>query len=109
MLKSDIFMQKKYLKKEKKIKANYGYTDGSGDYFITIDTDKCNGCNNCVQGCPENVFEIIEDDYDESVAAIKQDIITKIGYICPGYYKKCINEKVNCHVVCLEEAIDHSW
>ena len=24
--------------------ANYGYKDASGDFFITIDTDKCDGC-----------------------------------------------------------------
>ena len=23
--------------------ANYGYTDGSGDYYIIVDTDKCDG------------------------------------------------------------------
>ena len=28
--------------------ANYGFKDGSGDWFIVIDTDKCNGCGKCV-------------------------------------------------------------
>jgi hypothetical protein len=23
---------------------NYGYKDASGDFFVTIDTDKCDGC-----------------------------------------------------------------
>ncbi len=27
--------------------ANYGYKDGSGDRFITIDTGKCDGCGPC--------------------------------------------------------------
>ena len=29
------------------MKANYGYKDGSGDFFITIDTDLCNTCGPC--------------------------------------------------------------
>ena len=31
--------------------ANYGYKDGSGDWFITIDTDKCDGCGICATRC----------------------------------------------------------
>ncbi len=32
-------------------KANYGYKDGSGEYFITIDTDLCNSCGKCAEAC----------------------------------------------------------
>ena len=43
--------------------ANYGYKDGSGDWFISIDTDRCNGCGKC---CPLNsqpgYKEIIKGD-----------------------------------------------
>ena len=24
--------------------ANYGFKDGSGDWYVAFDTDKCNGC-----------------------------------------------------------------
>jgi NAD-dependent dihydropyrimidine dehydrogenase PreA subunit len=34
------------------VQAHYGYKDGSGDYFIIIDTDKCNGCGICEHECP---------------------------------------------------------
>jgi ferredoxin len=37
--------------------ANYGYTDGSGDWYISIDTGKCNGCGRCVEACSEGVLE----------------------------------------------------
>ena len=42
--------------------ANYGYKDGSGEYFITIDTDKCNGCGICVLICPEEARKLVFQD-----------------------------------------------
>ena len=44
--------------------ANYGYKDGSGEYFIAIDTDRCDGCGECAPACPAGVLEIILNDYD---------------------------------------------
>ena len=42
--------------------ANYGYKDASGDFFITIDTDKCNGCGDCVTACPARNFAVLDED-----------------------------------------------
>lgn len=42
--------------------ANYGYKDDSGDFFITIDTDKCNGCGDPVSACPAHNFAVIDED-----------------------------------------------
>ena len=89
--------------------AHYGYTDGSGEYYIIIDTDRCDGCGECVTACPHSVFEIAADDYDKAVARVKEGLSKTISYICPGYYRKCHTEKTNCHEVCLREAIDHTW
>ena len=44
--------------------ANYGYKDGSGEFFISIDTDKCNGCGDCVPVCPPRLLEMAADEYD---------------------------------------------
>jgi len=44
--------------------ANWGYQDGSGEYFITIDADKCDGCGKCADACPQNALEIGEDPVD---------------------------------------------
>ena len=44
--------------------ANFGYKDGSGEFFITIDTDKCNGCGDCIPVCPAGVLEIRENEFD---------------------------------------------
>ena len=47
--------------------SNYGYEDGSGNYYITIDTDKCSECGEkpCLQACPEGIFQTELDDYDD--------------------------------------------
>lgn len=31
-------------------------------YVITIDTSKCQGCGDCVDTCPNMLFEVVEED-----------------------------------------------
>ncbi len=38
------------------MKATYGYKDGSGDFFITIDTDLCDGCGAPLTAYPGECF-----------------------------------------------------
>ncbi len=76
--------------------ANYGFKDGSGDWFLEIDSDKCDGCSKCVEACPANVLEVGDDEYDpfreEPVAKVRQEERKKIRYSCapcrPGYGEK---------------------
>lgn len=86
------------------MKANYGYQDGSGEYYITIDTDKCNGCGDCIRACSKNLFIMITDDYDEMKPMVKEEVSNQLAELCEtslcGY--KCQN-------VCSEKAISHSW
>jgi ferredoxin len=84
--------------------ANYGYQDGSGVYYITIDTDKCNGCGECVKICPKDVFEMVLDDYDELVPKVTNAVINQIGFICEA--SSC---DYKCQKVCPKDAIRHSW
>jgi ferredoxin len=95
--------------------ANYGYKDGSGEFFITIDTDKCDGCGECVQVCPAGVLIMVEDEFDldaeHDVAAVAPEHSKKIKYSCApckpsaGY---SIAE-LPCVRACPPRAIDHSW
>ena len=66
--------------------ANWGYQDGSGAYFITIDTDKCDGCGKCVEACPQGVFEVGEDPADplreEPVAFVAEEHRKKLRFSC---------------------------
>ncbi len=91
------------------MKAHYGYTDGTGEYYIVIDTDKCDSCGDCVTACPENIFELVEDDYGKVVAVVRDEVRTKLGYICPGFDFACGKKEVNCHTACKPAAIGHTW
>lgn len=93
--------------------ANYGYRDGSGDFYITIDTDRCNGCGDCVPACPQQVLEVGEDENDplsdEEVAAVAEGHRRKLQYSCTGCKPDGDRPPLPCVVACPEEAIAHSW
>jgi Fe-S-cluster-containing hydrogenase component 2 len=92
--------------------ANYGYKDGSGDYFITIDTDKCTGCGKCVEVCPFDVMAVGEDENDplsdQKVAFVTEAERKKIKYTCAPCKpnKDAIPPCIN---ACEPNAIIHSW
>ena len=90
------------------MKAHYGYADGSGEYFITIDTDKCDGCGACAQVCPKNIFEIVPDDYDEIKAAVRAEFAKNLSYVCPGA-AKCKGRPSACGDACARGAIGLTW
>lgn len=92
--------------------ANFGYKDGSGDYFISIDTDKCNGCGDCVPVCPAGVLEIRDNEYDpladDQMAVVSELHRKKIKYSC----SECKGEgkgPLPCVAACEPGAIAHSW
>ena len=93
------------------MKANYGYADGSGEFFITIDTDLCIECTDrsCVDACPAGLFEIIIDDYDDEVAAIKEEHRKKIKYDCSPCKPVSDQPPLPCVDACKSSAIAHSW
>jgi predicted CoA-substrate-specific enzyme activase len=91
----------------KAMKIHYGYTDGTGEYTITIDTERCNGCGDCVQVCPSGIFIVDKDDSDQLNAMVKEEARKQLAFLCPGL-SNCNLER-NCHDVCSGDAISHSW
>ena len=93
----------------KSMKVNYGYTDGTGNYFITIDNERCDGCGECIKACPAGIFVIGEDDSGQPKAKVKDEVRKKLAFACPGFSECSSKYEVNCRSVCQKEAISHSW
>jgi predicted CoA-substrate-specific enzyme activase len=89
------------------MKVNYGYSDGTGEYFITIDTVKCDGCGQCIKVCPAGIFTLANDDSGKLKAVVKEDLRKKLAQVCPGFHN-CVHE-VNCQSVCSKDAVSHTW
>ena len=91
--------------------ANYGYTDGSGEYYITIDTDGCIDCADhpCLKACPKSLFEIIEDDYDDMVAAVVDEHRKSLAYVCSECKPATDRPPLPCVAGCPVNSISHTW
>jgi Fe-S-cluster-containing hydrogenase component 2 len=91
--------------------AHYGFQDGSGDYFISIDTEKCIACTDkhCIAACPEKILRIFVDDYDDEVVGVAEEYRQKIKYICTKCKSVGNEQNPACLKVCSTRAIAHSW
>lgn len=94
------------------MRANYGYADGSGEWYLTIDTDVCDACGACVKACPQGALAVGPNDYDEDdkeVATVVAAHRKKVKYTC-GLCKPHGQVAAEpCHVACPHGAIAHSW
>ncbi len=73
--------------------TNYGFKDGSGEWYVVIETEKCDGCGKCADVCPGKILEVGPDEFDifreTPVISVKVEERKKIRYSCapcrPGY------------------------
>lgn len=93
--------------------ANYGFEDGSGAYYISIETAKCSICEErgCINGgCPAKIFQLESDDWDNEIAVVKKEACNSVKSICAGC--KPLSERpesLPCQNACEFKAILHSW
>jgi len=89
--------------------ANYGYEDGSGHYYIRIDTAKCAGCadKGCISACPEKLFATELDDFDDEVVLIREDARNTLQTSCAHCKAEGAGEL--CMKACQPSAIGFSW
>ena len=92
--------------------ANYGYQDGTGEYYIAIDTAHCAECpvdHACLKVCPQQMFEIVEDDYGDSMSWIKEEHRCLLIDDCASCKKTSGHAGLPCVVAGTGGAIEHSW
>jgi ferredoxin len=95
--------------------TEYGYKDSSGEYFITINADECNGCGDCVPACPSKIFCVVEDTPIDPVRVVPLAIVDEEK--CATLNNECHRCKpapgqrllLPCVLACKAEAISHSW
>jgi predicted CoA-substrate-specific enzyme activase len=106
-----LFAKERYqgLDTKDEAKIHYGYSDGTGTYFITIENSRCDGCGECMLVCPSAVFEIVKDDNSQPKVKVKEEARKKLAILCPGFHSCRIAHQANCHSTCPKEAINHSW
>lgn len=88
---------------------HYGYKDGSGSYYVSIDAQKCDACNVCIEKCPENVLTIdtvMIDIDDKQVAVVDEAQKKKLQYLCASCHE---GKEVPCVGACEKGAITATW
>jgi len=89
---------------------HYGYSDGSGEYYITINSDRCNSCGKCVKQCPQSALQmetILIDLEDKDVASVSEEHRKKIKYTCASC--KPETNRSPCVLACKTGAISCAW
>lgn len=91
--------------------ANYGYQDGSGIYYIRIDTDACVDCagRGCLTACPEQLFALMIDDYDDEVVEVREACRQRLASHCAACKPAAGYGHLPCTAACPAGAIVHSW
>lgn len=106
-----LFAQERLTGKDSGIlgKIQYGYNDGTGDYYITVDMAQCNGCRECVSVCPAGIFEVIQEDGQKPKARIVESKRKKLAILCPGIQACSKSNNKTCQQICTKRAISLSW
>ena len=95
------------------MQANFGYRDGSGEFYITLETDHCNGCGDCVSVCPAKMWELAANEYNPlaegRIAMIKVASRKSVKYDCGPCKPPSGARSLPCVSACKTAAISHSW
>jgi len=93
--------------------ANYGDKDSSGEFFMVLDTDTCDGCDDCVEACQWGVLEIADDENDPVRKGLVMKLYVehrrKLKYSC-GQRKPVVDRPpLPCVGACPMDAMSDSW
>ncbi|MDR0357195.1 MAG: ferredoxin [Clostridiales Family XIII bacterium] len=94
------------------MKAHYGYEDGSGSYYITVNTEYCATCDGkpCTDACVQGIFAREEDDFDDEIVVVREDARNSLKSICAACKPQIGGSRsLPCEVSCKQGMIAHSW
>jgi ferredoxin len=89
--------------------THYGYEDGSGSFYVSIDAEKCDACNACVDQCPQKVLAIdtvMIDIEDKRAAVVDEARRKRIKYTCASCHQQ---SDVRCVLACTKGAVSATW
>ena len=91
--------------------ANYGYKDAEGEFYITVDTDKCAVCAEmpCIPACPNSLLVVEEDPYGVNVVTVDDAKRNQLKYACMECKPSGTRPFLPCVAACPHDAISHSW
>jgi ferredoxin len=88
---------------------HYGYEDGSGRYYVSIDAQQCDACTACIEKCPQKILiidTVMLDLDDKRVAVVDEAQRKKICYACASCHQ---GKEIPCEAACEKRAITTSW
>lgn len=88
---------------------HYGYEDGSGRYYVSINAEKCDACNACIEKCPQKIITIdtvMIDIDDKRVAVVDESFRKKIRNTCGECHKQ---KTIHCVQACSKGAVATTW
>ena len=90
--------------------ANYGFEDGTGTYYISIDENKCEDCLNrqCLSVCPGQIFRTEENDWGDEIVCVKAELRHQLNSLC-AECKRGGQKAPPCVAACSHQAIAHTW
>lgn len=97
-------------------RTSYGYKDGAGTWYVTVDTGACDGCGDCLEACPADLWELKEDEFaileqGDPVAGIEEAHRKSLRYDCSPCKSPSGSGdgRAACADACHADAISFSW
>jgi len=88
---------------------HYGYEDGSGRYYVSINAETCTMCGACITACPQKIItsDLVMIDIDDKQVAVIDDACRKrLRDTCGMCHK---DGNVKCVTACTMGAISATW